>query len=95
MVGDQAMAAASHPLYKAVEASTMASASYGYGSFVETIAVFLKKAIDTPEERAQITAAALLAYDSFIAARLGPVVAPVLREVVGTVINNLLKNLGT
>jgi hypothetical protein len=83
-----------HPLYKAVEASAAASASYGYGSFVETIGLYLKKQIDTPEERDQVLKAALLAFDHFIAPRLGQLTAQSLRPVISAVIGNLLINLG-
>lgn len=84
-----------HPLYKAVEASAASSASYGYGSFVETVAVYLKTFIDSPEERLALITAALAAYDRFISPRLGPLVGPVLREVVSSVINRLLTQLGS
>jgi hypothetical protein len=83
-----------HPLYKAVEASASASASYGYGSFVETIGLYLKKQIDTPEERDQVLKASLLAFDNFIAPRLGPLTASALRPILSAVIGNLLINLG-
>ena len=84
----------SHPLYKAVEASTAGSASYGYGSFIETLAVYLKTFVDTPEERQRVVDVALAAYDKFLAPRLGPMVGPVLREFVGAAVHQLLANLG-
>lgn len=85
----------SHPLYKAVEASAASSAAYGYGSFVETLNIYLKTFIDTPEERQRVVEVALVAYDRFVSPRLGPVVGPLLREFVGAAVHRILASLGS
>jgi hypothetical protein len=84
---------AAHPLYKAIEASSASSAAFNFDGFIGTLTVYLKKQIDTPEEREKVTAVALMAYDHFIAPRIPAVPAAALRSVVGTVINNILSQL--
>jgi hypothetical protein len=84
---------ASHPLYQAIEASTASSASYNFDNFVGTLAVYLKKQIDTPEEREKVVSVAMMAYDHFIAPRIPAVPAAALRTVLGPIINNILSQL--
>lgn len=86
------MSAESHPLYLRAQSAAAADPGFHLTSLLELVAQIGKSFVDTPEERAQIKAAVLLAYDHFVAPR-PPLIAEALRGVVGSLVDGILNSL--
>ena len=85
-----------HPVYQGIASAVAVNPTFRFTSLIEYLDGYLKQLktfIDTPEERANIKAAVMLAYKTFIAPRVGNLT--VFEMLVGAAVDQLLVSLGS
>lgn len=85
-----------HPIYQGIASAAADNPTFRFTSLVEYLDGYfkqLKQFIDTPEERANVKAAVMLAYRTFIAPRVGNLT--VFELLVSAAVDQMLVSLGS